>query len=106
MAADINNDGKVNVLDLNVLKAWYGKSVDCALSPAINNTCTDSDGGINYYVKGITTYVGNVTDFCTSNNSLREYYCVTNGIESVNTTCSYGCINGACLNQTNQTNQS
>ncbi len=84
-----------------------------APAPSIgNNTknCTDSDGGLNYFVKGTTkNYRVNFTDYCVINNQLKEGYCDKIGEVRVNMTgCSlYGmiCVNGACkYNQSNQSN--
>ncbi|MEK6861315.1 MAG: hypothetical protein AABY07_05065 [Nanoarchaeota archaeon] len=72
-----------------------------------NETCTDSDGGINYFVKGTARRGSNyATDFCMSNITLKEYYCSFNNIGSVNQSCSvfYNnrtnssmiCFDGAC----------
>jgi cysteine-rich repeat protein len=39
-------------------------------------TCTDSDGGLNYFVKGVTAASsGSTTDQCLDNNILMEYSC-------------------------------
>ncbi len=72
--------------------------------------CSDSDGGINYYVRGtVVSSSGNFTDYCTGTpqsstaNIVVEYYCYNNSVKVINYTCPYGCSNGACINQTNQT---
>ena len=69
-------------------------------------TCKDSDGGIIYNVKGLTTeyYGGEYNkasyDACVTNktSSLVEYYCSNNRLASVTYICpSNGtCTNGAC----------
>jgi len=64
--------------------------------------CTDSDGGLNYYVKGTVELSGQKNvDYCIDNNTLREYWCTgMGGVEWVNGedyTCPYGCKDGACL---------
>lgn len=67
-------------------------------------TCTDSDGGINYNVKGTATKgTESKTDVCLPlpMNYLGEYYCLNNSISMVSYNCSFGCSNGACRNQTN-----
>lgn len=76
-------------------------------------TCTDTDGGINYYVKGTTyglspygpyvsptgDYVIN-TDQCggllASEGQLIEYYCDGKYNKSTIFTCPSGCEDGAC----------
>lgn len=74
----------------------------------VNQTCTDSDGGKNYYVQGVVsgydsngTYWINVSDICEGNNNLRERFC--NGIygEDIFYTCLNNCSNGACINASN-----
>jgi len=77
---------------------------DCGACVNQTYTCTDSDGGINYNVKGITTeYLGsNITatgtDFC-SNSTLTEYYCSSSRLAKTTYTCSGNatCIGGACI---------
>ena len=68
--------------------------------------CTDSDGGINIWVKGTATYVNlHKTDYCfniTQNNTnftlLKEYYCITgNGIGNYDMRCPNAtCYDGRC----------
>jgi hypothetical protein len=79
-------------------------------------TCTDSDGGINYYLKGTLTNSGSQTnyltlthdDFCWSNSSgqyVNEFYC-SNGYQASKLyLCPDGCLNGACIQPQNQTNR-
>ena len=83
-----------------------------------NQTCTDTDGGENYYVKGIVSgydgngaYIANISDVCEGSNltapisinNLRERIC--DGIygKDVFYTCPNGCSDGACITNTNQT---
>jgi hypothetical protein len=66
-------------------------------------TCTDSDGGIDYFVKGLCSGTnGNFWDYCTG-NTCNEYYCnskkkcVTSPMSCVNLSGSDGtCYDGAC----------
>lgn len=71
-------------------------------------TCTDSDGGINYYEKGMTS--GNHQDSCFKDknwaagvnydvNGLYEKYC-DGQTRVVEYSCPYGCSDGACLENT------
>jgi len=73
-------------------------SSDCPLAA----TCTDSDGGRNYYVKGNTSGLNaggspaSFTDFCDASNRLQEYICGASGEVLFDYyTCS--CSNGACI---------
>ncbi len=69
----------------------------------ITPTCTDSDGGKNYYVKGTVTVDGTrLTDFCIDSKTLKEHYCMGSNARYLNYTCPYGCENGACRKQTPQ----
>ncbi len=62
--------------------------------------CTDSDGGLDPYVRGEVRRNGGIsfTDFCVDNQRIYEGYCDMNG-NSVQTimACEYGCFDGACL---------
>jgi len=76
-------------------------------------TCNDSDGGINYYVKGTITGsmgTGSYEDYCLSQNTLIERYC--NPVTPSNFTKSYDCTSegkicqeGACIIQQNTTSK-
>ena len=110
----------------------------CNVAPIVNTTnttigvCTDSDGGLNYYVRGTYTYAYNgqttvqndscqiyasdangyiTVPSCTGSNCyIYELYCESPSAGRWNmTTCPNGCNNGACIasaNITNTTNQS
>jgi len=75
--------------------------------------CTDSDGGLNYYTKGVTKLSWySREDRCTSDGKkVIEYYCSGNALIGKMYTCPNGCKDGACISiatiavQTNQTNQ-
>lgn len=92
----------------------------------VASQCSDSDGGKNYYVNGLTsgfntpTELGNFSDVCyevifgnlTQNCSgsqcyLAEMYCDGSYVrKELGISCPYGCSNGACLgNLSNQSNQ-
>ena len=69
-------------------------------------TCTDTDGGINQYVRGTvsgTTSDGEnfaSTDRCGYEgdpNKLKEFYCDAKDPKNVTFTCAHGCLNGACV---------
>jgi hypothetical protein len=76
------------------------------------NDCIDSDGGKDYYEKGTTyneniVYVDSCTK-CTANSegsssttcfSVIEYYCSSQGIDSVTYVCPDQCVNGACFDE-------
>jgi hypothetical protein len=56
--------------------------------------CTDTDGGLNYSVRGVVE--GDKEDKCLSTNRLKEWYCKNNRGESSMFICPIGCSNGAC----------
>ncbi|NQU98521.1 hypothetical protein HQ533_03570 [Candidatus Woesearchaeota archaeon] len=71
-------------------------------------SCTDSDGGINYYVQGETTLHTPQEDFCDSvyEDRLNEYYCNSAGGISVEYyICPNGCEDGACLPEEEPVNE-
>ncbi|HLC78391.1 MAG TPA: hypothetical protein VJH92_04660 [Candidatus Nanoarchaeia archaeon] len=85
----------------------YGCSNGICNSAPGNQTnttsCTDTDGGLSYYVKGNTYGVSvdgttwNKWDSCTG-SILEEFSCNGNLPASpVDYTCSYGCYDGACI---------
>ena len=72
-----------------------------------NQTCTDTDNGLNYYIKGTTDIAplsagGEAIDYCDSTSGqLIEYFCTSDGsnggASSKFYTCPSGCSDGACL---------
>ena len=78
--------------------------------------CTDSDGGIDYDVKGTTTFdryegdypvvVNSETDYCfnenlevsTTGQSVHEFFCEDSlSASSINYDCPNSCVDGACV---------
>ena len=68
--------------------------------------CSDSDNGIDYYVKGTATYANrNVqyTDYCVVRTGsglpkwINEYYCSAEVLMSKRYLCENGCENSACI---------
>jgi hypothetical protein len=107
-----NYNGGESVTDGIVGKYW-DKMFELWYVQNVVQTCTDSDGGMNYYVKGNTTgiafgtnYVSTLTDFCWPNGyghdgAVSEWYCL-NSTHMTNTSyiCPKGCQDGACINST------
>ncbi len=61
--------------------------------------CTDSDGGKNYYVRGVIAYEGRrsaAIDSCSNANTLSEGYCENNEVKWETHVCPNGCKDGAC----------
>ena len=78
-----------------------GTSVE---SPTI--VCTDSDGGRDYFVRGLTSNSSNTfRDGCINGiNNVKEFYCKPDPdgkIYSENYTCLNGCADGACVKDYN-----
>jgi len=82
------------------------------ITTTISNSCSDTDGGMIYTVKGtISGYNYGLpyssTDFCMSSNTtatwLNEYYCSGNNAKSISYNClnaTYGttqCVDGTCI---------
>jgi hypothetical protein len=75
------------------------------LGLALAENCTETDGGENYGTKGVLTMVNstnssvseNMTDSCSDDNTLLEYFCEGNTVGTNEETCRYGCENGACV---------
>jgi thiol-disulfide isomerase/thioredoxin len=92
---------------------WQGKQVIMSVSTSDNKgntardsitpnvparSCTDSDGGIDYYVSGYVVADGiNYWDFCSAGGGLTERLCTKNGmlVDSWYA-CPNGCDDGAC----------
>ena len=65
----------------------------------VSATCTDSDGGLNYYVKGVLSVGDNTySDVCADSNFVKEYFCDNPPSYYDNYYCPNGCLNGACVN--------
>ncbi|MDD5193538.1 MAG: LamG domain-containing protein [Candidatus Nanoarchaeia archaeon] len=68
--------------------------------------CTDSDNGLNYYLKGTTSgydeptreYV-TINDYCEFNYSLKEYSCEGIYGKENEYICPNGCSDGACISE-------
>ncbi|MBR9676262.1 hypothetical protein GOV05_04595 [Candidatus Woesearchaeota archaeon] len=75
----------------------------CLEEPVIDNpsTCTDTDDGKNFYVKGKLTWPAQnfvIEDRC-SEGKLAEYVCTDDAYQRIYHSCSYGCSDGACLEE-------
>jgi len=62
------------------------------------SACTDSDGGLNYNVKGTVTYGSTVnTDTCSASGYLFEQHCLNGNPVQATYWCPKGCQDGACI---------
>jgi hypothetical protein len=68
-----------------------GASLSKATTPKITTACTDTDGGMNPFLKGTCSGTnGNFTDICNTNTSVKEYYCSSNNTcESLIGNCTW-----------------
>jgi hypothetical protein len=96
----------------NVASNSYWERIDSVTCTGCSLTipCTDSDGGIDYYVRGIvnTQYLGKdvLGDYCAGSdpNLLVEMFCQdTFFANSVDYICPNGCKDGACVLPKNPT---
>jgi len=83
----------------------------------VNTTCTDSDGGLNYSVKGKASLSNSwVSDYCydfdthtnyysgeTVGDILYEGYCENNSLKYKEYSCPDACVNAVCLQLFNET---
>jgi hypothetical protein len=74
-------------------------------------SCTDSDGGKNYYMRGTVSDGGkSYTDYCIDSSTLREYFCLPytpgglGGVAQEDYKCPNGCKDGACVLATKSIN--
>jgi len=90
----------------------YSLNITCMSLENRTQTCEDSDGGLDYYSKGsvtVCTYndtgggCGKFVDICKADSILREGYCENNDLKTVRYACPYGCLDGACINETTTT---
>ncbi len=70
---------------------------DCNIVVPVS--CEETDGGLDYYQQGTTYWKGLAsTDFCINSDAIMEYYCDEDNLGvSIETLCTNGCVEGACL---------
>ena len=78
----------------------YSNQIELKLG---SSECTDSDGGKEYYVKGIIVPADinspSQTDTCMNSTLLTEYYCNNHLGTGVTYQCPNGCVDGACVKE-------
>ncbi len=79
----------------------YNCPEDCK---AMDVSCTDSDGGVEIYVKGRVVDKGHPGTFdnydkCLSENRILEYSCKNDAWYANYRDCLYGCRDGACVKE-------
>ena len=86
------------VIFVGVVYVFFAQPYSTGRAVAIK--CTDSDGGLNYYVNGVVRANGiNYKDSC-AGKILSEKYCYIGNARSKLFTCPDVCTNGACVNST------
>jgi Zn-dependent metalloprotease len=118
--ADQNNSiqiGAIQYFNHDLENSQYMWSISCTdnlnrtdmapyriLDVVLPPTCTDTDGGQNYFVQGtMFDFYANKssTDFCEDSDGLKEYYCSDGHGYSESVDCSilgnYTCTDGVCL---------
>jgi hypothetical protein len=82
----------------------YGCENGFCKNKTVEKECFDSDGGKNYYVKGVVeTHTQRLEDHCNNDGTLTEKYCTETGEAKAETVgCPDGCSEGVCLS-VNQT---
>lgn len=90
-----------------------GPAADRRVGPAViaqtsEPSCTDSDGGLAYFVAGSVEGVGangwpyNKPDICETGayeGNLKEFYCTGGTFRAQRYACDNGCLDGACLTE-------
>jgi len=108
LEADLDHNGNVSLSDFALFGSYYN---NCDYSNQTEDVwCEDTDGGINYFVRGTVTNYNypwtNFTDYCLDHegySNVMEYYCLPNStLAMTNYNCSTGnssswCMNGACI---------
>ncbi len=62
--------------------------------------CVDSDGGVNYFVKGTVSYKDEkeYADYCVDANTIAEYHCYKNKyLKKKTAVCDVGCDESVCV---------
>ncbi|MBI2583913.1 MAG: hypothetical protein HYW25_04555 [Candidatus Aenigmarchaeota archaeon] len=66
-----------------------------------DDSCTDSDRGKSYKIKGAIYGINNDTkfnrtDYCTNATHLQEFFCSGMKTNQITSRCRYGCLSGGC----------
>lgn len=96
----------IDIGDGTIVRCQYGACIEDADDYIVDKDCIDSDGGKDYYEKGILTDNKGYTyeDYCTNDNptvNLLERFCAADGTKSsIGYLCPNGCEDGACIEVT------
>lgn len=82
---DLNNNNRIDVDDC------LSNPADLVVSPLADETCTETDGGNNIYIPGITSFLGvSYMDSCLpEGQAVQEFYC-NDGVKENNVACALG----------------
>ena len=94
-----------------------GTQIQCGICPSGQQctngacvstaSCSDSDGGLNYDLKGTCNNGTSVQDYCSGTNTLKEYRCIERDCMISSYDCSSVgkvCSDGVCISGSNCTN--
>lgn len=102
---DMASKGPISCCSGLVLEKCEGLCTPSIPGTCVKETskCTDSDGGVDYYVKGTATDKNgkSYTDLC-GQGGVYEYHCDPSNLGYVTTKwlkCSQGCEDGACIKE-------
>ena len=85
------------ILSLSIVSAGFFSDFWNKITGKSVETCTDSDGGLNYSEKGVVYYGQNeFNDYCLGSD-LVEWYCKYNEVSALKYKCPESCQNGACM---------
>lgn len=91
-------------IDAPYASSYIGRC-EGSLYDAMETLCVDSDGGVDYYTKGVVNISSiEFEDWCLNDTYVHEMYCGFAATNSEDYECPYGCSNGVCV-QENETNQ-
>jgi len=104
MAGIIGNDLIKDVISEGATRTTAEEIIKFLNSiPTQTYSCSDSDGGLNYYTKGAIgmpcatgATCGITSDYCQSEIILIEHFCSGDTIANEQYECPNGCDNGAC----------
>jgi hypothetical protein len=93
-----------NIMDCGICLDGYNcLKGQCILKNQTNETnynCTDSDNGINYFIRGHlmdNAHNSDYEDYCSGNMTLREYWCGLIEYQYEDYNCSIDCVDGECI---------
>jgi len=88
----------VPIFILLISASFVSAGVVDRITGRATNSCEDSDGGENFYVKGVAKEGDKeLSDYCQDTNHIMEAYCSPAGLGTASFPCPDGCQDGACM---------